>query len=151
MAAAFSDTGTRHQVQVGSSSKNLAPSGILVKQQVPGKSDSRQEVPSKLLTNAPPAAPTVSTQIDEYSGDPNFGMTSLARGLAVIQAFSQRQRELTVSLNQREALKRSLAPPYGVAFTRLRNLASQLPMTAGIFICGPAFSRSATPTFLPCR
>ncbi|MGB8473910.1 MAG: IclR family transcriptional regulator C-terminal domain-containing protein, partial [Candidatus Acidiferrum sp.] len=30
------------------------------------------------------------------TGDPNF-MTSLARGLAVIQAFSQRQRELTVS------------------------------------------------------
>ncbi|MGB2639512.1 MAG: IclR family transcriptional regulator C-terminal domain-containing protein [Candidatus Acidiferrum sp.] len=34
--------------------------------------------------------------IDEHSGDPNF-MTSLARGLAVIQAFSHRQRELTVS------------------------------------------------------
>src|SRR5579859_7812548 len=33
---------------------------------------------------------------DAYNGDPNF-MTSLARGLAVIQAFSQRQRELTVS------------------------------------------------------
>lgn len=39
---------------------------------------------------------TVSTQIDSFSGDPNF-MTSLARGLAVIQAFTQRQRELTVS------------------------------------------------------
>lgn len=39
---------------------------------------------------------TVSAQIDSYHGDPNF-MTSLARGLAVIQAFSQRQRELTVS------------------------------------------------------
>jgi len=38
----------------------------------------------------------MSAQIDGYSGDPNF-MTSLARGLAVIQAFSQRQRELTVS------------------------------------------------------
>jgi IclR family transcriptional regulator, pca regulon regulatory protein len=126
MAAAFSDMGTRHPVQVGSSSKNRAPSGTPVKQQVPGKADpkrntpigpdskpqapsesasnlqvlgksaSRQEVPSKLPTNALPAAPTVSAQIDEYSGDPNF-MTSLARGLAVIQTFSQRQRELTVS------------------------------------------------------
>ncbi|HKV25848.1 MAG TPA: IclR family transcriptional regulator C-terminal domain-containing protein [Candidatus Acidoferrum sp.] len=40
--------------------------------------------------------PTLSAQIDAFSGDPNF-MTSLARGLAVIQAFTQRQRELTVS------------------------------------------------------
>ncbi|MGC1484024.1 MAG: IclR family transcriptional regulator C-terminal domain-containing protein [Candidatus Acidiferrum sp.] len=38
----------------------------------------------------------VSAQIEAHGGDPNF-MTSLARGLAVIQAFSQRQHELTVS------------------------------------------------------
>jgi IclR family pca regulon transcriptional regulator len=38
----------------------------------------------------------VAARIDEHHGDTNF-MTSLARGLAVIQAFSQRQRELTVS------------------------------------------------------
>lgn len=44
----------------------------------------------------PPVALTVSQQIDAHGGDPNF-MTSLARGLAVIQAFTQRQRELTVS------------------------------------------------------
>src|SRR5271168_3669455 len=50
------------------------------------------------IASAPPvpAPPTPSMQIDALSGDPNF-MTSLARGLAVIQAFSQRQRELTVS------------------------------------------------------
>jgi len=34
--------------------------------------------------------------IGQQGGDPNF-MTSLARGLAVIQAFSHRQRDLTVS------------------------------------------------------
>jgi len=126
MAGAFSEIESARQVSVGSSSKNRAPSGTPVKQQVlgkanqkrnapilpaskpetpsesaskqqvPGKSVPRQEVPSKLPTNAVPAAPTVSAQIDEYSGDPNF-MTSLARGLAVILAFSQRQRELTVS------------------------------------------------------
>ena len=57
----------------------------------------RPEVSSNIDSNAPPAAPlTVSQQIDQYAGDPNF-MTSLARGLAVIQAFTQRQRELTVS------------------------------------------------------
>jgi IclR family pca regulon transcriptional regulator len=45
---------------------------------------------------AVPTAPTPSAQIDALGGDPNF-MTSLARGLAVIQAFSQRKRQLTVS------------------------------------------------------
>jgi IclR family pca regulon transcriptional regulator len=33
---------------------------------------------------------------DTFTGDPNF-MTSLARGLAVIQAFSQRRHHLTIS------------------------------------------------------
>jgi IclR family pca regulon transcriptional regulator len=37
-----------------------------------------------------------ATQIDGFSGDPNF-MTSLARGLAVIQAFSTRRDPLTIS------------------------------------------------------
>src|SRR5207245_9689341 len=37
-----------------------------------------------------------SPRTDVRRQDPNF-MTSLARGLAVIQAFSQRQRDLTVS------------------------------------------------------
>lgn len=37
-----------------------------------------------------------STPFDKYSGDPNF-MTSLARGLAVIQAFSTQKRQLTIS------------------------------------------------------
>ncbi len=34
--------------------------------------------------------------IDSFSGDPNF-MMSLARGLLVIQAFTQRKRQLTIS------------------------------------------------------
>src|SRR5882672_8150948 len=42
------------------------------------------------------AVPTPVPQYDNLDGDPNF-MTSLARGLAVIQAFSQRKRHLTVS------------------------------------------------------
>ena len=37
-----------------------------------------------------------AAQIDGFSGDPNF-MTSLARGLAVIQAFSNRRDPLTIS------------------------------------------------------
>jgi IclR family pca regulon transcriptional regulator len=73
------------------------------------KKQTRLTVPAATLAN-PPATldsrpadgrvmesrPTPSTQIEAMSGDPNF-MTSLARGLAVIQAFSQRKRQLTVS------------------------------------------------------
>jgi IclR family pca regulon transcriptional regulator len=87
MAAVFSSTNTRPQVQAASASK----------QPIVVRPSSRTEAAGKLAANAPhPASQTVSAQIDEYRGDPNF-MTSLARGLAVIQAFSQRQRELTVS------------------------------------------------------
>ena len=37
-----------------------------------------------------------SSHLDSFRGDPNF-MTSLARGLSVIQAFSQKKRQLTIS------------------------------------------------------
>jgi IclR family pca regulon transcriptional regulator len=40
--------------------------------------------------------PAPATRFEEMVGDPNF-MTSLARGLAVIQAFSQSQQLLTIS------------------------------------------------------
>jgi IclR family pca regulon transcriptional regulator len=46
--------------------------------------------------SSPDSPPTPCAQIEGLTGDPNF-MTSLARGLAVIQAFSQRKRHLTVS------------------------------------------------------
>jgi IclR family pca regulon transcriptional regulator len=87
MAAVFPHTGPGRQAQATSSSKQAAI----------GKPAPRIEAVGKLPANTPPAAaPTVSAQIDGYRGDPNF-MNSLARGLVVIQAFSQRQRELTVS------------------------------------------------------
>jgi IclR family transcriptional regulator, pca regulon regulatory protein len=56
-------------------------------------------IPAKPATAsepAVPAPPTPSAQIDALTGDPDF-MTSLARGLAVIQAFSQKKRQLTIS------------------------------------------------------
>jgi IclR family pca regulon transcriptional regulator len=112
MAATFSDAGSRQQVpgrlgskqpdatrQIGSkpASKQQATGGSVSKQQVASTSASRLDVLRKDVLNILPAGVlTVSEQIDQYSGDPNF-MTSLARGLAVIQAFSQRQCELTVS------------------------------------------------------
>jgi IclR family pca regulon transcriptional regulator len=117
MAAAFSDPGSRQHASSAAASKPVglarpatkqplpkskdskhpAPGGPSSKQLLPTKPVSNEPASSKPDSNAPPGAPlTMSAQIDEYSGDPNF-MTSLARGLAVIQAFSQRQRELTVS------------------------------------------------------
>jgi len=107
MAATFSGTGSRQQVPSvpvskqrvtnKTGSKQQVPSGAASKQPAAGWPSSKEEVSSKLVSNAPLPVPlTVSAQIDEFAGDPNF-MTSLARGLAVIQAFTQRQREPTVS------------------------------------------------------
>jgi IclR family transcriptional regulator, pca regulon regulatory protein len=107
MAAASSSTGSRQEVTSRPASKQQVTTKPNLKQEVLNAPASKRQVMSapapnhealsKPATKAPsPAALTVSAQIDEYSGDPNF-MTSLARGLAVIQAFSQRQRELTVS------------------------------------------------------
>ena len=47
-------------------------------------------------SDVPAAPPKNSGDSDAFTGDPNF-MTSLARGLAVIQAFSQRRHHLTIS------------------------------------------------------
>ena len=107
MAAAFSDPGSREQVPSKLDSKRQVrnkldsnqqlPSRGAPRQNVPSMHGSKQQAPGKAVSNGTPVvSPTVSAQIDAHGGDPNF-MTSLARGLAVIQAFSQRQRELTVS------------------------------------------------------
>jgi len=45
---------------------------------------------------AAPAKQTPASALDIYSGDPNF-MTSLARGLIVIQAFTQQTPQMTIS------------------------------------------------------
>ena len=49
-----------------------------------------------LPTAAPAAKPTPASALDVYQGDPNF-MTSLARGLIVIQAFTQQHPQMTIS------------------------------------------------------
>ncbi len=54
-----------------------------------------------ILPTAPPAVPagpkvTPAAALDAYTGDPNF-MTSLARGLIVIQAFTQQSPQMTIS------------------------------------------------------
>jgi IclR family transcriptional regulator, pca regulon regulatory protein len=60
---------------------------------------------ARVLPAETPATP--SARINALSGDPNF-MTSLARGLAVIQAFTDRKQQLTISqLSGRTALSRA--------------------------------------------
>jgi IclR family pca regulon transcriptional regulator len=53
------------------------------------------------------SAVTPAGEIHAFAGDPNF-MASLARGLAVIRAFTQQQRHLTIAqLSQRTAIPRA--------------------------------------------
>ncbi len=53
------------------------------------------------------ALPPASAELETFTGDPNF-MTSLARGLAVIQAFSGRKRHATIShLSQKTGFSRA--------------------------------------------
>jgi IclR family transcriptional regulator, pca regulon regulatory protein len=56
---------------------------------------------SRLVTLTP------ASEIEAMTGDPNF-MTSLARGLAVIRAFTQQRRHLTIAqLSQRTGIPRA--------------------------------------------
>jgi IclR family transcriptional regulator, pca regulon regulatory protein len=53
------------------------------------------------------SAVTPASEIQAFGGDPNF-MASLARGLAVIRAFSQQRRHLTIAqLSQRTSIPRA--------------------------------------------
>src|SRR6201991_3891659 len=68
----------------------------------------RQSTPAP-APPAPPASPkiTPASALDVYTGDPNF-MTSLARGLIVIQAFTQQNPQMTISqLSVRTGLSRA--------------------------------------------
>ena len=53
-------------------------------------------VPTVPVPAAKPARATPASSLDVYQGDPNF-MTSLARGLIVIQAFTQQSPQMTIS------------------------------------------------------
>jgi IclR family transcriptional regulator, pca regulon regulatory protein len=57
----------------------------------------RQPLTPPIPPDAPVAPkPTPAATLDIYTGDPNF-MTSLARGLIVIQAFTQQSPQMTIS------------------------------------------------------
>jgi IclR family transcriptional regulator, pca regulon regulatory protein len=56
----------------------------------------RQPPPLPIPPEAAAPKPTAAASLDIYTGDPNF-MTSLARGLIVIQAFTQQSPQMTIS------------------------------------------------------
>jgi IclR family pca regulon transcriptional regulator len=64
--------------------------------------------PSTEVRPEPPAKrPAPSAALDAFVGDPNF-MTSLARGLIVVQAFTQQNPQMTISqLSVRTGLSRA--------------------------------------------
>jgi len=75
------------------------------RQQFHSASSANEQAPM-LLPRSEPAAP-LAAKLDQFSGDPNF-MTSLARGLLVIQAFSQQSLHLSISqLSKRTGLSRA--------------------------------------------
>jgi len=62
-------------------------------------------LPDIIAPNAPSVTP--AAEIQAFAGDPNF-MASLARGLAVIRAFTQQRRHLTIAqLSQRTGIPRA--------------------------------------------
>jgi IclR family pca regulon transcriptional regulator len=64
-------------------------------------------VPPPAHASPASAKPTPASSLDVFTGDPNF-MTSLARGLIVIQAFTQQNPQMTISqLSVRTGLSRA--------------------------------------------
>lgn len=77
-----------------------------VKKMTPAIAPPPERAPHHALAPGSPVVPP-SSQLDEFSGDPNF-MTSLARGLLVLQAFSQQKQDLSISqLSKRTGLSRA--------------------------------------------
>ena len=63
-----------------------------------GTSATGSKVPQRpaFSSLAPPIVASPAKRIQAFTGDPDF-MTSLARGLAVVQAFQERKRHLTIA------------------------------------------------------
>jgi IclR family pca regulon transcriptional regulator len=91
---------------------------------------------------------TPASEIDGLTGDPNF-MTSLARGLAVIRAFTQQRRHLTIAqLSQRTAIPRAAVRRCLYTLAKLGYVAADdargFSLRPGILALGHAYL-SSTP------
>ena len=107
---------------------------------------SQPSAPPALLpaTPAPTSAParkaSPASGLDIYTGDPNF-MTSLARGLIVIQAFTQQSPQMTI-LPSLSVMKTGLSPrrrPPRCLYTLTRSASprrrGRLPVTPSAHEC----------------
>ncbi|MDQ6923554.1 MAG: helix-turn-helix domain-containing protein [Pseudomonadota bacterium] len=86
-----------------------SPTPASKKPATPGKRATRASPVRKAadIVAPKPRFVTPASEIDGLTGDPNF-MTSLARGLAVIRAFTQQRRHLTIAqLSHRTGIPRA--------------------------------------------
>lgn len=79
---------------MNSTARRAASPATALLQNPPEPLDSTTPESTLRTRPAPSAAP--ATTLDQFAGDPNF-MTSLARGLLVIQAFSPQHPQMTIS------------------------------------------------------
>lgn len=65
------------------------------------------QIESNISSSPGPTEPRTADHLSQYAGDPNF-MTSLARGLSVLEAFAQEVPQLTISqLSNKTGLSRA--------------------------------------------
>ena len=79
--------------------------------------------PSIIAPNTADVTP--AAEIRSFAGDPNF-MSSLARGLAVVRAFTQQRRSLTIAqLSQRTSIPRAAVRRCLYTLARLGYVATE--------------------------
>jgi IclR family pca regulon transcriptional regulator len=112
-----------------------------------GTGAAAKSAPASII--APNASPvTPAAEIQAFAGDPNF-MASLARGLAVIRAFTQQRRHLTIAqLSQRTGIPRAAVRRCLYTLSALGYVASEdgrsYALRPRILVLGHAFL-SSTP------
>jgi hypothetical protein len=103
----------------------------------PAPTSSAPVVTDQTPATTPPVKQTPASALDVYSGDPNF-MTSLARGLIVIQAFTQQTPQMTISqlsLEDRPLPRRRPPLPLHPHQARLRRRRRRHPLRAASQAC----------------
>jgi len=108
-------------------------------------------MPAPIPTNTKATAPTkpsTADTIDSFTGDPNF-MTSLARGLMVIEAFSSQSPQMTISqVSHRTGLSRAAVRRCLYTLSKLGFVGcddgQRFTLRARILSLSHAFTRSST-------
>lgn len=112
-----------------------------------GAADARRSNASDIIA-APEGDVTPASVLQAFAGDPNF-MASLARGLAVIRAFTEQRRHLTIAqLSQRTGIPRAAVRRCLYTLSKLGYVASDdgraWVLRPGILALGHAYL-SSTP------